>query len=114
MQKPSKIYFADASIKAAFEELKTSTTEDREIYRFLCQAFENLERNAFCGVHIPKRLIPREYARKYEVDNLWKYNLPNAWRLIYSIKGGKVVVMTIILEWMNHKEYEKRFGYNVG
>ena len=49
--------------------------------------------------------------KKYGIDNLWKYNFPNAWRLIYSVARDEIIVVTIILEWMNHKEYEKRFNY---
>ena len=57
-------------------------------------------------------LIPKEYFRKYgKLDNLWKYNLPNAWRLIYTIKTEEVVVLSVILEWMDHKNYERRFKY---
>ena len=59
----------------------------------------------------PKKQIPKIYIKKYGIDNLWKYNFPNAWRLIYSVARDEIIVVTIILEWMNHKEYEKRFNY---
>ena len=29
----------------------------------------NIEKNAFCGIQIPKRIIPKEYASKYGVGN---------------------------------------------
>ncbi|MDI6708812.1 MAG: hypothetical protein QME47_07005, partial [Candidatus Thermoplasmatota archaeon] len=32
-------------------------------------------------------LIPKEYIEKYSIDNLWKYNMPKAWRLLYSVAG---------------------------
>jgi hypothetical protein len=54
-----------------------------------------LKENPFCGIAIPKRLIPKIYKRKYGINNLWKYNLPGA----------------LILEWLSHKEYERRFKY---
>jgi len=108
----SKIVFGDEKVKASFEKLKSSKTEDKGLYEWLTRAFEDLEENAFCGIQIPKRLIPKEYKRKFgKLDNLWKYNLPNAWRLIYTIKDGDVVVLSIILEWLDHKEYERRFNY---
>ena len=85
---------------------------DENLRRQLERAFENLEENAFCGIQIPKRLIPKEYVKRFGVlTNLWKYNLPDAWRLIYTIKNSKVSILSIILEWLNHKEYERRFGY---
>ena len=58
-----------------------------------------------------RNLFPKSYLEKYKIDNLWKYDLPNAWRLIYSIKNGQITILSIILEWMNHKDYEKRFKY---
>ncbi len=108
MKLPSKIQFADDKIKKAFEDLKPT---DSILYDNLVKAFKNIEENAFCGIQIPKRLIPKEYKQKYNVKNLWKYNLPEAWRLIYSIESGRVLVISIILEWLDHKEYERRFKY---
>ena len=67
--------------------------------------------NAFCGTQIPKRLFPKEYIQKYGITNLWKYDLPKAWRLLYSVAKDEVVVISIILEWFDHKEYERRFKY---
>jgi Txe/YoeB family toxin of Txe-Axe toxin-antitoxin module len=108
----SEIIFADEKIQIALEKLKTSKTEDKKLYEFLIRAFEDLEKDAFCGIQIPKKLIPKEYHKKYgQLDNLWKYNLPSAWRLMYTIKNGEVMVLSIILEWMTHKEYEKKFNY---
>lgn len=31
-------------------------------------------------------------------DNLWKYDLPKAWRLIYSVANGEVCIISIVLE----------------
>ncbi len=107
----ARVVFADAKLKKAFEALKDSKTEDKKLYGWLERAFRDLENDAFCGVQIQKRLIPKEYIRKHEIDNLWKYNLPNAWRLIYSVAADKVIVISIIIEWMDHKSYEKRFKY---
>lgn len=108
----SDVIFADEKIQSALEKLKESKTEDKKLYEFLIRAFEDLENNAFCGIQISKKQIPKEYIKKYGLmDNLWKYNLPNAWRLIYTIKNNEIVVLSIVLEWMSHKDYEKRFKY---
>jgi len=82
MNLPSNVKFFDEKIKKAFEELKNSKNEEKQLYEFLIRGFNDIEQNAFCGIQIPKRLIPKEYVQKYNVHNLWKYNLPNAWRLI--------------------------------
>ncbi len=106
-----KIVFADKQLKDAFDKLKNSKTEDKNLYKWLNRAFEDIIQNAFCGIQIPKKLIPKEYLKKYEIDNLWKYDLPKAWRLLYSVARDEIVVIAIILEWLPHKEYERRFNY---
>ena len=88
-----------------------ATRQERELFKIINQALDNLEENAFSGIQIPKRLIPKYYAQKYDVKNLWKYNLPKGWRLLYSIINGEVVVVCLVLEWLSHTDYEKRFKY---
>ncbi|MCX6665137.1 MAG: hypothetical protein NT038_03615 [Euryarchaeota archaeon] len=73
--------------------------------------FDDIKEKYTCGIFIPKRLIPVEYVKKYGIDNLWKYDLPSGWRLLYSVKADDVVILTIILEWLPHKKYERRFHY---
>jgi len=109
MRLSSKIRFADGKVKKAFEEL--SELGESKMYNWLVRALKDIEENAFCGIQIPKRLIPKEYLKKYEVHNLWKYNLPDAWRLIYSIENQEILVVSIVLDWMDHKTYEKKFKY---
>ena len=55
--------------------------------------------------------MPRIYMQKYGIEDLWKYNLPNAWRLVYSVAGSEVEIIAILLEWFPHKEYERKFNY---
>jgi len=112
MEIASEITFGDEKIKKAYLELESKKFQERQLKEWLDRAFKDLEKDAFSGIQIPKKLIPKEYELKFgKLDNLWKYNLPNAWRLIYTIKREQVVVLSIILEWMDHKEYEKRFKY---
>ena len=111
MKLPSKIQFADDKIKKAFEGLKLSDKQEKELYNHLIRAFKDIEENAFCGIQISKKLIPREYFKKYNIHNLWKYNLPDAWRLLYSIENNEIIVISIVLEWLDHKEYDRRFKY---
>ena len=107
----SEIRFADEKLKNSLEELRESKTEARKLYEQINRALDDLEENAFCGMQIPKKQIPKIYIQKYRINNLWKYDLPRGWRLIYSVANNEVCVLSIILEWMNHKSYEKRFGY---
>ncbi|MBI2548546.1 hypothetical protein HYW21_04305 [Candidatus Woesearchaeota archaeon] len=110
MKLPSTTRFFDDAIKEAFYKLEKGDDSERELFRLLNQAMDNIEQNAFCGIQIPKRLIPRQYFDK-GIKNLWKYDLPRGWRLMYSIVNEEVVVVSIILEWFDHKEYERKFNY---
>ena len=107
----SEIKYADNIIKLSLEKLKDSKTEDKKLYKWINHAMDDLEDNAFCGIQIQKRLIPKTYIDKYKIDNLWKYDLPKGWRLIYSVANGEIKILSIILEWMSHKDYERRVRY---
>ena len=66
----SEIKFAQVRIEKALLNLKGSKTEDKKLYKWIFRAFEDLEENAFCGIQLPKRLIPKVYVDKYGIDNL--------------------------------------------
>jgi len=108
MQIPSKIQFAEENLRQSFEKMKE---KEPGVYRWLEKAFAEIENNAFCGIRIPKRLIPKEYLKRYGIHNLWKYNLPEAWRLLYSVEADGIIVISIVVEWMEHKKYERKFKY---
>jgi Txe/YoeB family toxin of Txe-Axe toxin-antitoxin module len=84
--------------------------EDKNLHKWISRAIDDLEEDAFCGIQIPKRLIPQVYIDKYGIDNLWKYDLPKGWRLLYSVANDEVCILSIILEWIDHKDYERRFN----
>ncbi len=106
-----KVAFVDSSLRKAFEKLKKGPYEEKTLYNFIDRAIDDLKINPFAGIKIPKKLWPNEYTQKYKINNLWKYNLPNAWRLMYFIRGDKVKIISIILEWLDHKDYERKFKY---
>lgn len=105
-KKSQGIDFIDEKTKKAFDELKEI---DSELYNHLVRAFNDILNNAFCDVQIRKKLFPIKYG---DLNNLWKYNLPGAWRLLYTIKApNKIQIISVILDWMNHKDYEKLFKF---
>jgi len=109
--KPIYVAFGEKKVENNFELLKEGKFEDKRLYCFIERAIEDLKSNPACGVKISKKLWPKVYILKYNLTNLWKYDLPNAWRLVYSIKEDEVMILNVILEWFNHKYYERRFGY---
>jgi len=107
----SQIKFAEEKVKSSLDKLKNSKTEDKKLYEWINRALDDIEENAFCAVQVPKKLIPKLYLDKYGIDNLWKYDLPKGWRLLYSVADGEVIIISIIIEWMDHKRYERVFKY---
>ncbi|MBS3123513.1 hypothetical protein J4437_02645 [Candidatus Woesearchaeota archaeon] len=108
MIKPSKVVFISEELERDFNSLK----EDDPLKKGMVRAIQDLKENAFSGIQIPKRLFPKEYVQKYEINNLWKYDLPRGWRLMYTIApSNEVDLISAILEWFDHKDYEKRFNY---
>jgi len=111
MKKEISVAFISKKLKEEFESLKQGKSEDAQLYKSINRAMDDMKQNPACGTKIPKKLWPKTYTQKLNITNLWKYDLPNAWRLIYTIETDKIRILSIILEWFDHKEYQKRFGY---
>lgn len=103
-----KIRFIDKSLLAAFR--KAETAEPR-VYKELERAFMSISTNEFHGRQVKKKLIPKELIKKHEINNLWIYNLSSDWRLLYSLVNEEIQVLAIVLDWMDHKDYEKLFNF---
>ncbi len=82
-------------------------TEEMQLIRSINQKKEFVKANPFYGDNIPKHLIPKEY----NVKNLWRVELTGFWRMLYTIKGDQIEVICFILDILNHKDYNKKFGY---
>jgi len=89
--------------------------QDIKFHRQLLKAIEreeeNLKRDMHHGTQIEKSKIPKEYVTQYGVTNLWKIDLPGYWRIIYTIVGNEFEIISVLLEFMDHKAYDKKFGY---
>ncbi|MCX6771337.1 MAG: type II toxin-antitoxin system RelE/ParE family toxin [Candidatus Micrarchaeota archaeon] len=106
------VKFADLSLKEAFERLKNGRHEEKELYSQIDNAIRELEKNPAAGIKIPRRVWPRIYVQKYGITTLRKYDLWKGWRLIYTLRGSSIEVVAIVLEWLDHSAYERRFGYH--
>ncbi len=103
-----KVVFADEELKRSFELLRE---KDERLYREVLSALKTIKDNAFCGRNVKKKLIPKDLIKKYSINNLWIYNLRRDWRLLYTITSNEIEVLSIVLDWMNHKDYEKLFKF---
>lgn len=86
----------DGPIKTAVEEAKNELKQDKII-----------------GEHVKKKQIPKYYVTRHNIQVLYRYALPNRWRLTYSIIEFEVKgeLSVLLLELMDHDHYNKRFGY---
>ncbi len=107
------VSFVDEKLLASFSELKSGKFEEKQLASYIERAIADLKENPLVGISVPMKLWPKEYIVKFKVNNLRKYDLPNGWRLVYTLKGNQVEIISVILEWFDHKNYEKRFGYKV-
>jgi len=91
------VVFVDLDLQEEF----LSLLEDDWLKKALKRAIENFKYNVFCGKAIKKELISREYIQKYGVNNLMWYQLPNAWRLVYSVVLREERVIAMIIEYFD-------------
>lgn len=109
--KETFVAFISNKLKKEFNSLEEGKFEDKKLFSYINRAINDLKQNPLSGIKIPKNLWPEEYVKEYKITNLWKYDLPNAWRLIYTLETDEVKIVTFILEWFDHKEYERKFSY---
>jgi hypothetical protein len=89
----------------------SSLESDSYLRQIIDKALDILKENMFAGQLIEKREFPKSYVQKYGITNLYKYNLDKSKRLIYTLAADESGIAVVVLEILNHKEYEKRFGY---
>ncbi len=107
--KSKKVIFVDETLEKSFNTIN----KNDPIKKALIRAIQTLKKDAFVGRNVKKKLIPKRLIQKYKINNLWIYNLPNAWRMLYSLtESGEIEIIAAVLDWMNHKDYEKLFKFS--
>lgn len=104
-----------------YEELNKIVGEEKKkgidssfhqtLLRSINRVKELLKLNPFFGNQIPKNLIPEKYIKKYTAENVWRVELADRWRLLYTITGNNLEIINFILDIVNHKDYNRIFGY---
>jgi mRNA-degrading endonuclease RelE of RelBE toxin-antitoxin system len=111
IRKNIKISFVSEKLEKEFDKLRKGMDDEKKLFFLITRAFNDIEKDLNSCIKIQKPLWPKSYKQKYKINNLWKYDLPNGWRLIFSLKDDEIVVYAVILEWFSHKDYERRFKY---
>jgi mRNA-degrading endonuclease RelE of RelBE toxin-antitoxin system len=97
------------SVEAVEDRKRLSKEQEKKLLWWR----DRLAHDVTVGDPIRKSLIPTVLKRNYEIDNLWRLELPGGWRALYTIASrlaGKPEVS--ILRILPHKDYDRLFGYS--
>jgi len=99
--------------KTVDEELKKNIKQSihQTILRSINRAIEIVKANPFAGTQVAKSQIPKKYIELYNAENLWKFDLSNFWRMIYTVHGQEVEITSFVLDVIDHNKYNEIFGY---
>lgn len=94
-------------------EKAPSAKLERSILNAVNKKVELIKANFHYGEPIAKDKIPQEYRQKYGVTNLFRVELPQFWRMLYSLTKGEteIEIVAFVLEISDHGKYDKLFGY---
>ena len=103
---------AEEIYKHLNKEAPTSKTE-RIILKAINKKIELIKANLHYGDPIAKVLIPKDYVEKYEITNLFRVELPNYWRMLYTLTDNEtnIEIIAFVLDILDHSTYDKKFGY---
>ena len=103
--------FMKGQAKDSYLMLKSRTDkESQSLLNSINRVTEILKSNPQFGDPIPKRLIPKSFIQG-EIKNIYRVELSNYWRMLYTIEGTQIEILVFVLKIMDHKEYDKFFGY---
>lgn len=89
----------------------SSLEEGSYLLKIVNSGLDVLKENMFAGERIERRRFPSYYVQKFGVNNLYKFNLDARARLVYTLVAEETGVAVVVLEILDHKRYEERFGY---
>ncbi|MCK5774060.1 MAG: hypothetical protein KAH57_09770, partial [Thermoplasmata archaeon] len=82
----------------AYRYLNERSTESKiesSIFNSIKKKVDLVKANPHYGDPIAKKLIPIEYTDKYGVTNLFRVELSNHWRMLYTLTEGESVIEII-------------------
>ncbi len=95
------------------EQRGKGVTSSKEItlLNAINRLFDIIVQNPFYGENAKKDLIPKEYREKYDASNLFIADLPDYWRMIYTLESDEIEIIAFVLDIIDHNEYNKKFGF---
>lgn len=108
------ILFPEA--ETAFKQLIVEA-ERSKIHQSILKAvrykMELIKQDSQYGSPIGKNKLPKEYAEKYGITNLFRVELPSYWRMLYSVTNNDshTELTARIIDISSHPEYDDKMGY---
>jgi hypothetical protein len=86
---------------------------EQAFLRAVNRKIELIKANPHYGDSVPKRIIPKQYKEEFGITNLFRVELPGYWRMLYTLTDGEnqVEIIAFVLDMLDHKTYDKKFGY---
>ena len=88
-----------------------TSSKDITLLNAINRLFDVIVNNPFYGENAKKDLIPKEYRQKYDADNLFIADLPDYWRMIYTLESDEIEIITFVLDIIDHDQYNKKFKF---
>ncbi|MCK5282425.1 MAG: hypothetical protein KAK00_03370 [Nanoarchaeota archaeon] len=108
--KEVRILLKDRAKDSYIELKKRTDKESQSILNSIERIKAILKDNPQFGDPIAKKLIPKSL-RGIGIQNLYRVELSNYWRMLYTIEGSKIEIFLFVLNIVDHKDYNKLFGY---
>ncbi|GKS66961.1 hypothetical protein YTPLAS73_05080 [Nitrosarchaeum sp.] len=98
--------------KDDFIPFYTPLDSDSKLYKSITDTINLIKKNPTLGDHVAHNKIPTYYIKKYHIRTLFRIELIDYWRLLYSIQTFDDIGMGIlVLDVLDHEKYNTRFGY---
>jgi len=108
--KEVRVFLREQAKESFIELKKRNDKESQSLVNSIERVIGILKQNPQFGEPIRKELIP-ENMKKEGIKNLYRVELSNYWRMLYTLEGTKIEVFAFILSIIDHPTYNKIFKY---
>lgn len=108
--KEVRIFLKEQAKESYLELKKRNDKESESILNSIERIKGILKENPQYGQPISKKLVPKSFL-KFGIQNLYRVELSNYWRMLYTIEGNNIEILVFVLSITDHKGYNKLFGY---
>ena len=94
-----------------YDQLKTNQQKNKAMLEAIDNVKQQLENsNHPLGANHKKDTIPKSYIQKYNLQALYHFDMPDDYRLMYTVRRALDGKEALFLELLSHDEFNKRFA----